>query len=102
MLGLLSLQKRHLRGDMIETDKIMQRMDRVDSWGSSFPFHITRTRGCPLKLNVGKLGTDKRKYFFTQVGPWNSLPQVVVMASGLSAFKKGLAREERTITGYKP
>ena len=49
--------------------------------------------------------TDKRKYFFTQraVSLWNSLPQDVVIASDLDAFKRGLGRflEEKSITGYK-
>ena len=50
---------------MIETYKIMQGMDKVD-----------------------RVKTDKIKYFFTQhvVSLWNSLPQDVVMASGLEAF----------------
>ena len=29
-LGLFSLEKRHLKGDMTETHKIMQGMDKVD------------------------------------------------------------------------
>ena len=68
--------------------------------------HNTRTRGHPLKLSVGRVRTEKRKYLFTQcaVSLCNSLSQDVVMASGLDAFKSGLDRflEEKSIAGYKP
>ena len=105
-LGLFSLEKRRLRGDMIETYKIMHGKDRVEKERLFSLSHNTRTRGHPLKLSVGRVRTDKRKYFFTHrvISLWNSLPQEVVMASGLDAFKKGLDKflEEKTITGYKP
>ena len=105
-LGLFSLEKRRLKGDLIETSKIIQGMDKVDR-GKLFPLsHNTRTRGHPLQLSVGRVRTDKRKYFFTQpvVILWNSLPQDVVMTSGQDAFKRGLNRflEEKSITGYRP
>ena len=68
--------------------------------------HNTRTRGHPLQWSVGRMRTDKRKHFFTKrvVSLWNALPQEVVMASGLGAFKRGLDRflEEKSIAGYKP
>ena len=104
-LGLFSLEKRHLRGDMIETYQIMQGMGEVDR-GKLFSLsRNTRTRGHPLKLSVGRVRTDKRKYFFTEcvVRLWNVLPQDMVMASGLDAFKMGLDRylEEKSIAGYK-
>ena len=86
--------------------KIMQGMDKVDR-GKLFSLsRSTRTRGHPLRLSVGRVRTDKRKYFFTQhvVSLWNSLPQDVVMASGLDDFKRGLDKflKEKSITGYKP
>ena len=91
---------------MFETYKIMQGMSKVDR-GKLFSLsQNTRTRGHTLKLRAGRVRTDKRKYFFTKrvVSLWNSLPQDVVMASGLDAFKRGLDRflEEKSITGYKP
>ena len=90
-MGLFNLEKRHLWGDMTETYKIMQGIDKVVR-GKLFSFsRNTRTRGHPLQLSVGRVITDKRKYFFTQhvVSLWNSLPQDVI-ASSLDAFKKGL------------
>ena len=83
-------------GDMIETYKIMQGMSQVDRGKLFSLLQNTRTRGHPLKLRAGRVRTDKRKYFFTQriVSLWNSLPQDVVMASGLDAFKRGLAKSK--------
>ena len=91
---------------MMETYKIMQGMDQVDR-GKLFSLsRHTRTRGHPLQLSVGRMRTDKIKDLFTQcvVSLWNSLPQDVVMASGLDAFKRGLDRflEEKSIASYKP
>ena len=91
---------------MTETNKIMQEMAKVDG-GKLFSFSCnTRTRGHPLELSVGRVRTDERNYFFIQhvVSLWNSLPQDVMMASGLDAFKRGLDRfqEEKCIAGCKP
>ena len=86
---------------MIETYNIMQGMDKVDR--GSLPSHLIPEPGdIHSKLIVGRVRTDKRKYFFPQhISLWNSLPQDVVMASGLDAFKRGLDRflEEKSITG---
>ena len=91
---------------MTETYTIMQRMDKMDRRKLFYLSHNTRIRGHGLKLNVGRVRTDQRKYFFTQhiFSLWNSLPQDVVMASGLDAFKSGLDSflEEKSIAGYKP
>ena len=88
---------------MIKTYKIMQGMDKVDRGKLSCN---TRTRGNLLKLSVGRVRTDKRKYFFTKrvVSLWNSLPQDVVMTSGLDALKRGLDSflEKKSMAGYKP
>ena len=81
-------------------------MDKVDG-GKLFSLsRSTRTRGHPLRLSVGRMRTGKRKYFFTRYGVtlWNSLPEDMVMSSGLDAFKRGLDRfiEEKSVPGYKP
>ena len=64
--GSLVLEKRRLRGDMSETYKITQVIDKMDK-GKLFSLsHNTRTRRHPFKLSVGRVRRDKRKYFFTQ------------------------------------
>ena len=60
-LGLFSLEKRRLRGGMIEVYKIMHGVENVDR-ETFFSFsHNTRTRGHPMKLIGGKLRTDKSR-----------------------------------------
>ena len=51
-----------------------------------------RTRGNGLKLRQGKIRLDIRKKFYTQrvVTHWNRLPQGVVDAPSLEAFKARL------------
>ena len=87
---------------MVERYKIMQEVDKVDG-GKFFSLSCNiRTRGHPLKLSVGRVRTDKRRYFFNQhfVSLWDSLPQ----DDSLDAFKRGLDRflEGKSIAGYKP
>ena len=87
-LGLFSLEKRRLRGDMIQGYKIMHGMENVDR-ETFFPLsQNTRIQAHPMKLIGGRSRTNKRKYFFTQhiVKLWNSLPQDVVMATNLDGF----------------
>ena len=92
--------------DMIERSKMMQGMDKVDRWKLFSLSCNTRTRGHTVELSVGKVRTDKRKYFLTQnvVSLWNILSWDVVMASGPDAFQMGLCRflEEKSIAGDKP
>ena len=87
-LVLYSLELRKVRGDLIETYKILTGLDgrfRKNRGGS-------RTRGHTLRKRGKQFRTEVRRNFFTQrvVNAWNSLPQNVIEAKTLSDFEKKL------------
>ena len=89
-LQLPTLAYRRVRGDMIEVYKILTNKydDEVNlNLGLS---KNTCTRGNSLKLSTVRTKYDKRKYFFTirVVSVWNSLPDSVVTAQSINAFKR--------------
>ena len=88
-LGLYSLEFRRLRGDLMETYKMMRGLDRVEV-ERFFPLSKeVRTRGHSLKIKGGRFRTELRRNFFSQrvVNLWNSLPTEVVEATSLNMFK---------------
>ena len=81
ILGLTTLKRRRIRGDLIETYKILSGKENVDS--ETF-FQLTEssqhTRGHSLKLYKRHCRLDSKKFFFSRrvVNSWNSLPQDIV------------------------
>ena len=91
-LQLLSMKDRKLRGDLIETYKIVT--EKVDVVASQF-FDMqdsSATRGHCLKLKRRTAIHHFRNMTFSNrvVGPWNNLPEHVVSAPLVNAFKKRL------------
>ena len=91
-LGFYSPEFRRVRGDLIETYKILTGLDRVDS-ERMFPMvGESRTRGHNLRIRDKPFRTEVRRNVFTQrmVNVWNSLPQKVGEAKTSCDFKKKL------------
>ena len=94
-LGLLSLKKRRLRGDLIEVFKMITGRERIDCsrFFQSAPTQH-QLRGHTMKLYKPRARLRVRQMFFSHriVDDWNSLPQSVIEAPSVCAFKSRLDR----------
>ena len=91
-LGISTLQKRRLRGDLIEVYKIIHGFENVNM-NDFFEFNIggTRTNTCKLrKREHVRTATRANAFSVRVVNPWNALPEHVVTAPTISAFKNRL------------
>jgi hypothetical protein len=92
--GLITLEKRRVRGDLIQVFKMLKGFDKTNYQEFFELTNAGRTRGHTLKLNKKCCSGDLRKHFFTQrvINAWNRLPQEVVDADSINCFKNRLDR----------
>ena len=89
-LGLMSLEQRRERGDLIEVFKMLKGLTRID------PKHfweIRDARGGPrLVKALAVNGRKQRQSFFSYrvIQKWNLLPAEIKMAPSLESFKNRL------------
>ena len=89
-LGLMTLEQRRERGDLIEVFKILKGLTRID------PAELWEVRearnGARLVKELATNGRRQRKNFFSYrvIQKWNLLPLEVKTAPSLESFKNRL------------
>ena len=93
-LGMFSVERRFLRGDMIQVYKIFTSIDNIEANKFFVVDHRQETRGHNKKIRKKACHLDVRKHAFSNrvVNFWNGLPQEVVECESLVTFKKKLDR----------
>ena len=87
-LKLTTLETRRLRGDLIETFKIMQGLTDLDK-NEFFETSKNVLRGHCFKIHKPRVFTDvgKYSYSFRVISYWNKLPTEIVNSTSLNSFK---------------
>jgi hypothetical protein len=99
-LHLLPLERRHERGDVIQTFKILKGMEKVDAGKFFSPHQSTHTtRGHDMRVAKNHCRLDSRKFFYSQrsVEPFNACPPSAMKANTILSFKKAISEKYDTM-----
>ena len=90
-LNLYSLEKRRIRGQLIEVFKILKGIENID-YRNIFTLSSNQTRSNGWKLDLKRFNTTQCGNFFTYKIPayWNKLPADVVNSDSINQFKNRL------------
>jgi hypothetical protein len=100
-IGLTTLEERRHQADMLQTFKILQQKDRVnsESWFrmAGEEGRLTRSTSDPMNLRVLPYRLDIRKNFFTNrvISDWNNVPAELKRAKNAKSFKNGYKNHRR-------
>ena len=96
-LGLLSLETRRVKYDLVQTYKIVHGLDQVDSstWFQlvgNDPPRVTRETSDPLNIvrKEGRLEIRRKFYSNRVVEHWNALESDIKSARSIATFKSGI------------
>ena len=95
MLKLPSLKFRRIRGDLIQTFKILNKLDNVDIDDIFTMSSHSKTRNSLLKIFTPYARTNVKKFSFSNrvCRYWNPLRNVTKTAKSANAFKNLLRKE---------
>jgi hypothetical protein len=91
IVGLITLEKRRMRADLIEAFKILKGIEGIDE-KLFFKRHLSNTRGHSMKLYKERVNRDVLKFSFANrvIEHWNKLPDSVVNVNSVNTFKNKL------------
>ena len=99
--GLITLEMRRVRGDLIEVYKIVHGLEGLKATDFFTFCEASTTRGHCYKIFKQRSRLNIRKYAFSQrvVDEWNNLKESAVCATSINDFKSKVDRSVRLCGG---
>ena len=93
-LELPTLVFRKKRADVLQTFKIVNRLENIDEAKLFQKFEYKQTRGHKHKLSKprSRLNIRKNSYAVRVINDWNALPSWVVDSTTVNQFKSGISK----------